>query len=119
MFSLSAAEALVEECTESLGDPDVTNEDFLEIYGEMRDWFGKVRESTAYMSDIITAIKGQAANIGTDENVEPDILVSEKQAGDRWLICSDGLTNCVTDAEIREHLLRYDLPLSHRLQYCK
>ena len=48
--------------------------------------------------------------IGTDENVEPDILVSEKQAGDRWLICSDGLTNCVTDAEIREHLLRYDLP---------
>jgi signal transduction histidine kinase len=66
---ISAAEALVDECTESLGDPDVTNEDYLEIYGEMRDWFGKVRESTAYMSDIITAIKGQATNIGTDDSV--------------------------------------------------
>lgn len=66
---ISAAEALVDECTESLDDPEVTKEDYLEIYGEMRDWFAKVRESTAYMSDIITAIKGQATNIGTDDNV--------------------------------------------------
>ncbi len=66
---ISASEALIDECTESLGDPDVTNEDYLEIYGEMREWFQKVRESTAYMSDIITAIKGQATNIGTDDTV--------------------------------------------------
>jgi C4-dicarboxylate-specific signal transduction histidine kinase len=62
-----AAENLVEECEESLEDPQVTEEDFREIYGEIRDWFSKVKESTAYMSDIITAIKGQAANISTDE----------------------------------------------------
>ena len=65
---VSAAEALVDECEESLGDADVSNEDYLEIYGEMRDWFTKIKESTSYMSDIITAIKGQAANISTDEN---------------------------------------------------
>ena len=64
---ISAAEDLVEECEESLTDPQVLEEDFREIYGEMREWFQKVKESTAYMSDIITAIKGQAANIGTDE----------------------------------------------------
>jgi len=46
---------------------DVTEEDFREIYGEMRGWFGKIRESSAYMSDIITAIKGQATTIVTDE----------------------------------------------------
>lgn len=62
-----AAENLVQECEESLEDPQVTEEDFREIYGEIRDWFAKVKESTAYMSDIITAIKGQAANISTDE----------------------------------------------------
>ena len=66
---VAAAEALVDECEESLNDEQVTEEDFREIYGEMRDWFQKVKESTAYMSDIITAIKGQAANISTDEKL--------------------------------------------------
>jgi signal transduction histidine kinase len=66
---ITAAEALTDECEESLDDPDVNRDDYIEIYGEMRDWFGKVKEATAYMSDIITAIKGQATNIGTDENI--------------------------------------------------
>lgn len=66
---ISATEALVQECLDSLGDEDVTEDDFREIYAEMRDWFGKVKDSTSYMSDIITAIKGQATNIGTDDNV--------------------------------------------------
>ncbi len=66
---VAAAEALVDECEESIDDDQVTEEDFREIYGEMRDWFQKVKESTAYMSDIITAIKGQAANISTDEKL--------------------------------------------------
>ena len=64
-----AAEALVDECEDSLTDEMVTEEDYREIYTEMRDWFHKVKDSTAYMSDIITAIKGQAANISTDEKV--------------------------------------------------
>lgn len=64
---IAAAEDLVNECLESLEDPQVTEDDFREIYGEMCDWFQKVKDSTAYMSDIITAIKGQAANISTDE----------------------------------------------------
>lgn len=66
---VSAAEALVQECEESIGDSNVTTEDFQEIYGEMREWFSKIKESTAYMSDIITAIKGQAANISTDDEI--------------------------------------------------
>ena len=66
---ISAAEALVEECEDSLEDPDVNNDDYREIYAELRDWFNKVKESTSYMSDIITAIKGQAANISTDDKI--------------------------------------------------
>lgn len=65
---ISAAEDLVSECEESLSDPQVIEEDYREIYTEIRDWFQKVKDSTAYMSDIITAIKGQAANINTDDN---------------------------------------------------
>ncbi len=59
---VASADALIDECRESLSDPQVTTEDYLEIYAELEDWFKKIRESTAYMSDIITAIKGQAAN---------------------------------------------------------
>ena len=64
-----AAEDLIEECEDSLLDTQVTEEDYREIYGEVRDWFQKIKDSAAYMSDIITAIKGQAANISTDEKV--------------------------------------------------
>lgn len=63
-----AADALVDECEESILDDQVTEEDFREIYGEMREWLGKIKEATSYMSDIITAIKGQATNISADEN---------------------------------------------------
>ena len=59
---ISASEALLEECKESLDDPQVLPDDYREIYGELEGWFEKVKESAAYMSDIITAIKGQAAS---------------------------------------------------------
>lgn len=68
--SVAAADSLIDECLESLDDPVVTSDDFREIYGEIRDWFVKIQESTAYMSDIITAIKGQATNVSTfDESL--------------------------------------------------
>ena len=38
--------------------------------------------------------------LGTDTRVDPDIFEILRQPGDRWLICSDGLTDQVTDAEI-------------------
>lgn len=62
---IAAADALVDECLSSLEDSNVNHDDYREIYGEMRDWFQKVRESTSYMSDIITAIKGQATSVST------------------------------------------------------
>jgi len=64
---IAAVDNLVEECEESLLDPQVVEEDYREIYKEIREWNQKMKESTSYMSDIITAIKGQAANISMDE----------------------------------------------------
>lgn len=65
--SVFALEALVRECRQSLGDPEVTIEDYQEIYGEMSDWLSKTRDACAYMSDIITAVKEQAVNLNTTE----------------------------------------------------
>jgi len=58
----SSIESLLTEEDASLGDPEVTDDDFREIHGEIRDWLSKIRSSCSYMSDIITAIKGQAAS---------------------------------------------------------
>ncbi len=48
--------------------------------------------------------------VGTDALVTADILTLDKQPGDRWLICSDGLSNCVPIADLAENLMKYDLP---------
>lgn len=65
---VSAADTLVDECLSSLEDTNVNNDDYREIYGEMRDWFQKIMESTSYMSDIITAIKGQATSVSASND---------------------------------------------------
>ena len=68
--SATAMENLVVECEASLGDSEVTPSDYREIYAEMRDWLDKTREACAYMSDIISAVKGQAANVTVSESAE-------------------------------------------------
>ncbi len=47
--------------------------------------------------------------IGTDPEVEPDVHILDKQPGDRWLICSDGLTNCVPDSMLADTLTENSL----------
>lgn len=59
-------EDLVREYEESIGDSEVTVEDHLEIAGEMSGWLSKIKEGCAYMSDIITTVKGMATNLSTD-----------------------------------------------------
>jgi signal transduction histidine kinase len=68
--SSAAIDNLIDECVASMGDEEVTEEDYREIYFEMRDWLSKMRDACAYMSDIITAVKGQAANISADAEGE-------------------------------------------------
>lgn len=65
---VNASEALVDECLSSMDDPMVTKDDYREIYGEMQDWLHKIKESTTYMSDIITAVKGQTTNVSANSN---------------------------------------------------
>ncbi|NLO49217.1 MAG: hypothetical protein GX111_13070, partial [Clostridiales bacterium] len=54
---------LIDEYDESVGDDGITVEDHREIAGEMRGWIDKLKEYTAYMSDIISTVKGQAVQL--------------------------------------------------------
>ena len=51
---------LVKEYDESIGDGTITDDDNHEIATEMMNWLEKIRPYCTYMSDIITAVKGQA-----------------------------------------------------------
>lgn len=60
---------LIKEYDSSIGDPEVTNSDHHDIAKDMSVWVKKIKEYTEYMSDIITAVKGQAVTF-TDAQAE-------------------------------------------------
>lgn len=61
---------LINEYDASIGDPEVTPEDHHAIANDMREWITKIHSYTSYMSDIITAVKGQAVKLSENENDE-------------------------------------------------
>ena len=63
--SIKAIEKLIDEASVSMDDPDVSAEDYKEIYGDVKKWISRIQEACAYMSDIISAIKGQATNLSS------------------------------------------------------
>ena len=60
---------LIKEYDTSIDDTDVTKQDHHEIAKEMADWVNKIKIHTEYMSDVITAVKGQAVKL-SDEQVD-------------------------------------------------
>ena len=61
---------LINEYDASIGDPEVTPEDYHAIANDMREWITKIHSYTSYMSDIITAVKGQAVKLSENETDE-------------------------------------------------
>ena len=59
---------LIQEYDASIGDPEVTNEDHHEIAKDMNSWITKIKSYTEYMSDIITAVKGQAVTLSSEQS---------------------------------------------------
>ena len=64
---------LINELNNSIGNPIVTNDDYHDIAKDMSSWVQKIRDYTAYMSDVITAVKGQTVNLSETENIFFDL----------------------------------------------
>ena len=62
-------EDLITEYELSVGDPEVTVDDHHAIAKDMKDWIEKIRSYTEYMSDVITAVKGQAVTMSEEQAV--------------------------------------------------
>lgn len=64
---------LIKEYDSSIGDPEVNNQDHHDIAKDMDSWVEKIKEYTSYMSDIITAVKGQAVTLSETEDMSFDV----------------------------------------------
>ncbi len=60
---------LVNEYDSSIGDKEVTEQDHHDIAKDMSSWIEKIKTYTEYMSDVITAVKGQAVNFSSTTNI--------------------------------------------------
>lgn len=67
---IDQVEWLVTEYEKSAGDPEVTVEDHHEIAHEMIEWLDKAKDQLSYMSDIISTVKGQAAQF-SEQRLQP------------------------------------------------
>ena len=64
---------LVKEYDLSVGDSDVTIDDHHAIANDMSEWINKIKSHTEYMSDVITAVKGQAVTLSEEQIVSFDV----------------------------------------------
>ena len=64
---------LIKEYDESIGDPEVTNDDHHAIAKDMTEWVNKIKSYSEYMSDVITAVKGQAVTLSENESTSFDL----------------------------------------------
>lgn len=64
---------LIKEYDSSIDDPEVNSQDHHDIAKDMNEWIVKIKEYTEYMSDIITAVKGQAVTLSETDNISFDI----------------------------------------------
>lgn len=74
---IEALHDLVTEYRESVSDPQVTLEDHMEIAREMEEWLDKMKPYCRYMSDVISAVKGQAVQMNdssTDKFTVEELL---------------------------------------------
>lgn len=60
---------LIKEYDSSIDDPEVNSQDHHDIAKDMQAWVEKVKDYTGYMSDVITAVKGQAVTLSDEQAV--------------------------------------------------
>lgn len=64
---------LIKEYDSSIEDPEVTPEDHHDIAKDMSTWISKIKTHTEYMSDVITAVKGQAVTLTNEDDISFNI----------------------------------------------
>lgn len=97
---------LVKEYDSSIDDPDVNSQDHHEIARDMTNWISKIKTHTEYMSDVITAVKGQAVNLSNEQEISFTIGELLKRVN---ILMKHELKNAIVylniSLQVDEHLL--------------
>lgn len=89
---------LVKEYDSSIEDPEVNFQDHHDIAHDMNDWIEKIKTHTSYMSDIITAVKGQAVTLSENEQ---DSFTIEELIKHVNILMKHELKNALIDMNIK------------------
>ena len=88
---------LVKEYDESIDDPTVNSQDHHEIAQDMSKWIKKIKEYTEYMSDVITAVKGQAVVMANEDDITFTVAELIKRIN---ILMKHELKNAIIDLDI-------------------
>lgn len=91
---------LVSEYNSSIGDPEVNETDHHAIANDMSEWIEKIKTHASYMSDVITAVKGQAVVLSEEEQDSFSIEELIKRVN---ILMKHELNNALIDLNIMEH----------------
>lgn len=96
---------LIKEYDSSIDDPTVNSQDHHEIASDMSTWIEKIKNYTEYMSDIITAVKGQAVVMSNEDDINFTISGLVKRV---TILMKHELKNAIinlnTDIKVDENL---------------
>lgn len=96
---------LIKEYDSSIYDPTVNSQDHHEIASDMSTWIEKIKNYTEYMSDIITAVKGQAVVMSNEDDINFTISELVKRV---TILMKHELKNAIinlnTDIKVDENL---------------
>lgn len=96
---------LIKEYDSSIDDPTVNSQDHHEIASDMSTWIEKIKNYTEYMSDIITAVKGQAVVMSNEDDI--NFIISELVKRVTILMkheLKNAIINLNTDIKVDENL---------------
>lgn len=88
---------LIKEYDLSISDPEVTPEDHHAIAKDMYEWVAKIKTHTEYMSDVITAVKGQAVTFSENTNFTFTVEELVKQVN---ILMKHELKNALVDMNV-------------------
>lgn len=96
---------LIKEYDSSIDDPTVNSQDHHEIASDMSTLIEKIKNYTEYMSDIITAVKGQAVVMSNEDDINFTISELVKRV---TILMKHELKNAIinlnTDIKVDENL---------------
>lgn len=96
---------LIKEYDSSIDDPTVNSQDHHEIASDMSTWIEKIKNYTEYMSDIITAVKGQTVVMSNEDDINFTISELVKRV---TILMKHELKNAIinlnTDIKVDENL---------------